>query len=313
MTPVHRLLVGLVAVTVALAPVTVAASPSPSPVLSSVLAPAPSSDYVEADATSQSVMEGSFTAQQYATKTSAPNQSQVQASLERNGFVAGFGRTWVQRSTQHVLIEAVIAFNGGLGAKRWLAAAQLSDKGDPKYQHPISVPGLNNYYGAHLAGNELFTDTFGIVKGNDYFWVITISRQDDLGGAGPTQARSVYDFAPGFTIPPQQWPESSAKIPGGFNSSEVFGRLAGDILLVAFLLSFVVLVIAVIRRATRRPAAPSTLNSTTVQLSPDGNYWWDGTRWKDSLREAPPWAQRSSDRTLWWDGRHWRPVPKARV
>lgn len=312
MTPVHRVLVGLVAVTVALAPVTVTAAPSPSPALSSVLAPAPSSDYVEADATSQSVMEGAFNAQQYASKTNATNQSQVQASLERNGFVAGFGRTWVQRTTQHVLIEAVIAFNGGLGAKRWLAAAQLSDKGDPKYQHPISVPGISNYYGAHLAGNDLFTDTFGIVKGNDYFWVITISRQDDLGAAGAAQAKAVYDVAPSFTIPPQQWPESSAKIPGGFNSSELFGRLAGDLLLIAFLISFVVLVIAVIRRATRRPAPP-TVTSTTVQMSPDGNYWWDGKKWRDSSREAPAGARLSSDRKLWWDGRHWRPVPKSQA
>jgi hypothetical protein len=81
---------------------------------------------------------------------------------------------------------------------------------------------------------------------------------------------------------------------------------------VAFLLSVAILVFAVIRRGLRRPAPP-TVTATAIQLSPDGNYWWDGTRWKDSNREAPPWAQRSSDRTFWWDGRHWRPVPKTRV
>jgi len=102
MTPVHRVLVGLVALTAALAPMASAGAPSPSPTLGTVLAPPPSSDYVEADATSQSVMEGAFNAQEYSSKTNAARQAQVQASLERNGFVGGFGRTWVQRSTQHL-------------------------------------------------------------------------------------------------------------------------------------------------------------------------------------------------------------------
>ena len=309
MTPVRRVLVGVVALTAAFAPLVAGASPSPAPSLGSILAPAPSSDYVEADATSQTVWEGAFNAQEYAAKTNAGQQSQVQASLERNGFVGGFGRTWVQRGTEHLLIEAVLAFDGGRDAKKWLTAAQLSDKSDPRYQRPVAAPGIANYYGAHMVGGGLFTDTFGMVKGNDYFWVITISRQDDLGSAGAAQVKAVYDFAPSFTIPPQQWPESSAKIPGGFNSPEVFGRLAGDLLLVAFLLSFVVLVIAVIRRAIRRPSPPNA-TAAAIQLSPDGNQWWDGKKWRDSSREAPAGAQLSSDRKLWWDGRHWRPVPK---
>jgi hypothetical protein len=309
MTPVHRVLVGLVAVALALAPVAVAASPTPTPSLDSVLAPPPSADYAEADATSEYVMQGAFDAHGYSLKSSATNQAQVQASLERNGFVGGFGRTWVQRSTQHAIVQAVIAFNGALGAKRWLAAAQLSAKADANYQHPISVPGINNYYGAHLAGNGVFTDSFGFVKGNDYFLVISGSAQDDLGNAGAMQAKAQYDFAPSYTIPPAQWSESVAT-PRGIDYQ--LGRLIGDLLLVAFLLSVAILVFAVIRRGLRRPAPP-TVTATAIQLSPDGNYWWDGTRWKDSNREAPPWAQRSSDRTLWWDGRHWRPVPKARV
>ena len=310
MTPVHRVLVGLVALTAALAPAAAAASSAPSPTLDSVLAPAPTSDYVEADATAPSVMEGAFNAQQYAAKTNATNQSQVQSSLERNGFVAGFGRTWVQRSTQHVLIEAVLAFDGARDAKKWLTAAQLSDKSDPRYQHAVSAPGIANYYGSHLVGGGLITDNFGMVKGNDYFWVITISRQDDLGSAGAAQAKAVYEFAPAYTIPPSQWPESIAT-PREAASS--LGPLIGDLLLAAFLVSLAILVFAVIRRSVRRSAIPPVDAAAAVQLSPDGNYWWDGKRWRDSSREAPAGARLSSDRKLWWDGRHWRPVPKARV
>jgi hypothetical protein len=254
-------------------------------------------------------MEGAFNAREYAAKTNPSRQSQVQSSLERSGFIGGFGRTWVQRSTQHVLIEAVLAFNGSTGAKNWLTAAQLSDKADPRYQHPIAAPGVSNYYGAHMAGNDLFTDTFGLVKGNDYFWIITISRQDDLANAGAAQAKAVYDFAPSYTIPPSQW-VGSATPPGLDNQ---LGRLIGQVLLIAFVGSLVILIFAIIRRSTRRSASPPADAAAAVQLSPDGNYWWDGMRWRDTSREAPAGARMSSDRKLWWDGRHWRPVPKARV
>jgi hypothetical protein len=308
MTPVHRVLVGLVALTAAFAPVTTAASPSPSPTLSDVLAPAPSPDYVEADATSQSLMEGAFNAQGYASKTSGGHD--VQVTLERNGFIGGFGRTWVQRGTQHVLIEAVLAFDGARDAKKWLTAVQLKDKSDLRYLHPLSYPGLGDYYGAHLVGDGVVTDTFGMVKGNDYFWVIAISRQDDLGSTAATQAKAVHDFAPPYTIPPNQWPESIAtpreRVSG-------FGPLIGDLLLVAFLISLAILIFAMVRRSMRRSPTPPVDAPAAVQLSPDGNYWWDGKRWRDTSREAPSWARMSSDRKLWWDGRHWRPVPKARV
>jgi hypothetical protein len=49
----------------------------------------------------------------------------------------------------------------------------------------------------------------------------------------------------------------------------------------------------------------------SLQMSPDGNYWWDGQTWRDAAHEAPPWAQRSSDGIYWWDGSNWRPVPPA--
>ena len=304
MTPVHWVLISLVAATMA------TASPTPSPALDKVLAPAPSSDFIEADSTSQTVWEGAFNAQDYAAKINPAQQSQVRASLEKNGFIGGFGRTWVQRSTQHVMIEAVLAFDGARDAKRWLSAAQLNDKADAGYQHPIVAPGVSNYYGAHLASAGLFTDTFGMVKGNDYFWVVTISRQDDLGGATAAQAKAVFDFAPPYTIPPLQWPESIATPREAISG---FGPLIGNVLVIAFLLSLAILVFAVARRSARRSAAPPIDAGTSVQLSPDGNYWWDGKKWRDSSHEAPTGARLSSDRKLWWDGRHWRPVPKARV
>jgi hypothetical protein len=215
----------------------------------------------------------------------------------------------VQRGTQHVLIEAVLAFDGARDARKWLTAAQLSDKADPRYQRPVVAPGVSNYYGAHMAGNDLFTDTFGIVKGNDYFWIITISRQDDLGSAGATQAKAVFDFAPPYTIPPSQWPEIATPR----ETISGFGPLIGDLLVIAFLVSLAILVFAFIRRSARRSAIPPVDAAASVQLSPDGSQWWDGTRWRDTSHEVPAGARLSSDRKLWWDGRHWRPVPGGKV
>jgi len=38
------------------------------------------------------------------------------------------------------------------------------------------------------------------------------------------------------------------------------------------------------------------------QVSPDGQFWWDGSAWQ-------PMPTLSPDGTHWWDGRAWQPVP----
>jgi hypothetical protein len=132
---VKRRLYAALGAAAALLPVTVLATPTPtptpSPALSTVLAAAPGATYVEADTTAPGVFEGAFNAQQYIALGATTNPSAVQATLDRDGFIAGFGRTWVQQSTQRALIEAVVAFAGGAGAKHWLTAAELADKADP--------------------------------------------------------------------------------------------------------------------------------------------------------------------------------------
>jgi hypothetical protein len=46
-----------------------------------------------------------------------------------------------------------------------------------------------------------------------------------------------------------------------------------------------------------------------VQMSPDRQYWWDGSTWRPAATEVPPTAFRSADGNYWWDGVSWRPVP----
>jgi hypothetical protein len=60
------------------------------------------------------------------------------------------------------------------------------------------------------------------------------------------------------------------------------------------------------------PTADSSALPTAagaVQLSPDGQAWWDGTQWQSTATSCPPHATRSPDGAAWWDGRMWRPMP----
>ncbi len=58
-------------------------------------------------------------------------------------------------------------------------------------------------------------------------------------------------------------------------------------------------------------ASGSAIESTTGELtwSEDREWWWDGQRWRDAMRELPPDAVLSEDRRSWWDGKAWREAP----
>jgi hypothetical protein len=51
-------------------------------------------------------------------------------------------------------------------------------------------------------------------------------------------------------------------------------------------------------------------NRLPVPLSGDRRWWWNGSRWVDSVAEPPPMAARSPDGAWWWNGAEWRPVPQ---
>jgi hypothetical protein len=125
-----RWILGAACAVVALQPALAMASSSPSPALSGVLAPAPSSDYVEAGASVPGSFEGAFDPKTFVTNTAAKNAGAVKTTLQRDGFVDGYWRTWVQTTTRHVLVEIVIAFNGRDGADKWLRSSELADKSE---------------------------------------------------------------------------------------------------------------------------------------------------------------------------------------
>ena len=284
-----------------------ATSATPSPSLDTVLA-APPSGYSEL---TSAPFHGHFTASQYAAQTAdASKKASVEATLNREGFVDGYGDAWISTSTGHVLVEWVLAFSGGRGAQHWLTAAETGDKSDPTYSHADTMSGIDPYYGEHVvdATNKSAGDAFSFVKGNDVFLVLVASASDNNLATATAQAKAQHDSAPESTIPSSHWPENQSNS-AAFDA----GRVTADVLVAVLILAVVGVVVGLILRSRRRPLAPAYgggMAAPAVQLSPDGNYWYDGQGWRDASQEVPPTAQRSSDGNLWWDGRTWRPVPQ---
>lgn len=285
-----------------LQPIAAVASPTPSPTLDTLLAEPPASDYQE-NATS-TILHGTFGLDEYLDFLGPQDPSSTQAALKDDGFVSGFGRTWVQAASSHLLLEVVIAFFGRAGATRWLGASEAVDKSDSYYKNAISVSGIDRYYGVHFEdpSTPAYADVVSFVKGNDYFMVGLVSGANDLGDAASTQSRRQFDSAPPYTIPPSQWPESGSSIladPARLATTAAY--LAGGILVLALLAGLVVVVLLRSRRGAVQAAG-----ATALHVSPDGRYWWDGQAWRDTSREFPPGALRSKDGRYWWDGAEWR-------
>src|SRR3989442_15522754 len=127
---------------------TAAGTPSPSPSLDKVLAPPPCSDFTEL---TTGVLHGEFTAHDWATtNASGSDATETEKTLTKDGFVDGYGKTWAQASAGHAMIEAVMAFTGGQGARKALTSLEASDKAHKSYKNADTIPGVAPYYGAPL-------------------------------------------------------------------------------------------------------------------------------------------------------------------
>src|SRR6266851_100762 len=125
-TTAVRLTVGALAA-VSMLPVSAAmAAPNPNPHLSQILAEPPSTGYVELASHTPGILEGPFDAGTYASIGGLDMQTTI-TTLAKDGFIAGFGRAWVQQSPSRVMVEIVVAFTGGSGARLWLQQSQLVD------------------------------------------------------------------------------------------------------------------------------------------------------------------------------------------
>jgi hypothetical protein len=209
-----KLLCAGVAVMAAFGPISVSAAPSPSPALGTLLA-APPAGYTQlAGAT----FHGQFSAGAYAEQYQS-SSLEAGVALIQDGFVDGYGMTWIQRSTGRVLLEFVIAFVGGKGANSWLGYEEKSDKISAGYAHPDTLAGIDPYYGVHLVltSPRSYADAFSFVKGNDMFGVGFVSAKDDVLKLATSQTKTQYGSAPVETIPKAKWPENNKFSRGTIN------------------------------------------------------------------------------------------------
>src|SRR6266508_1339002 len=246
MSRVNRLICAAAISLLALGPISASASPTPSPTLDTLLT-APPGGYTELTA---SPFHGKFTAHDYAQASDSSKADQIEQTLMRDGFVDGYGMTWIHQASQHALVEAVIAFTGAKGAKSWLISAEAGDKADPTYDHAVSISGISPYYGGHFkySSSNTIGDVFSFVKGNDVFIVGFVSTRDDILSLATQQTKTQYDSAPKETIPSSQWPENAS-------SAGAFPVLAVGIVGILIVLAVVaVLALTMRRRGAMAPA-----------------------------------------------------------
>ena len=263
----------------AVAALTTAATPTPSPHLESQLA-APPAGYVE-DTESTGTPIGEFDAGAYITYLGADDPDASRSALLRDGFVTGYGKSWTQDSTGEGLVEIVVAFSGGAGARHWLTTSEIAARRDTYYKSDITVSGIGAYVGVRYVDSKTSAeaDVVQFVKGNDYFLVGYVSQGRDLTAAAAAQSKLQYDFAAAESIPPSRWPETPRPSAAGPLS-------VGAAVLVLLLLALFAAVWWLTRRRRSGAARPV-------------DYVWDGETW------------RTADGKLSWDGNSWREVPAA--
>ena len=264
------------------------AAASPAPDLSTYLAGAPGTDWVEATA-SKDVIDGPFNAHEWATYV---GDSPTERALNNDHFVGGYGRAWEQKATKDFVEEQVLLFQASSGANHAYDSFKLDGKTQKTYSSEFATWDDTNAWGSTYvfeSGDRAYSVQFR--KGNLVFFVNWYTTNQDLSQKALDIARTEFVAAPDglqLTSNSQSLPQSAQWAIGlGF-------------------VVFVVLVAAVIFVLVRRRRAGSPLAVAGIQMSADGAHWWDGAQWRSSATEIPPGAQRSPDGAYWWDGQTWR-------
>jgi hypothetical protein len=273
---VKRLAV-VVAMGLSMAPATAhAASPSPDPAaLQKMLVNAPDSGWIES-VPAPNALEGPFDAQTYTTDVydDAQTRTDVATHLQNYGFLGGYGRTFYKASRKAWIEEDVKSFDTKAGAVGfWTWMKSWLPEGADTTTPAVDTSAIPNSFGTEwLLSGFHATDTL-FTKGAFMYDIVVGSDTDFIRADALNEARSAFEFAPAGDAPVYQQAASlspSAPPPGNGMSIAVFSLVF--LSLGACLIGGLIAAIFLVRR---RPTPP-----LRTVLSPDGNYWWDGSSWQ---------------------------------
>ncbi|HET9410959.1 MAG TPA: hypothetical protein VFO75_03655, partial [Candidatus Dormibacteraeota bacterium] len=169
---------------------TATATSADSSQLSSWLAPAPGSDWVEA-APTPTTLEGPFSSQSYSNflQTTSPTTPSVTDQLNALAFREGYARTWVQGSTNDQLTERVFRFGDVLGASAWYANLKAQNQ-QTKYMTRVIPPleGNANSFGVVLKTPNYTSYRVEFLVSSLVFTVHMDSATNDLTDLAVSQA-----------------------------------------------------------------------------------------------------------------------------
>jgi len=242
--------------TLTLTPMAGIAATSPSPgTMRAALADPIDPSYVEADVGAAGTLEGPFDAEAYATYSGLDVQTgqAMVRSLQRNGFVGGYGRQWYQPRGSGYLGELVMVFTRSSGASSIANASKIRYQQDAGFQSLVE-PHLNlGSFGVTEVSAGYHWTAVLFEKGNNLFAISQGSIGDFMTSQALAQARRAYAFAPS-TIAGSA--PSSAQ--AGFARYLRLIAAAGVMLLLA--IAAVVATIVVLVR-TRRPGPGAAARS----------------------------------------------------
>jgi hypothetical protein len=179
------------------------ASDKPSPsVLRAALADPFTKDFVEADPGTPNVLEGPFDVQGYANyfQMDPKTRDQLIESLNKEGFLAGYARTWYKPGSQIWMGEGILAFQTGQGATSAMMASKLRYAASPTFKSYVDSSGIPQSIGVTVHDADGFNWTvFLFAKGNDVISILAGSDSDYMGDTALTQAKIEYDLAPAST------------------------------------------------------------------------------------------------------------------
>ena len=269
---------GFAAAILAVAPITTALAATPSPnvdlnVLRTALAGAPDSSWEES-AVGEDDLEGPFDAVQYVNASWSDQQTRddVKGRLFFDRFVGGYGRVFYNQQLDAWIVEDVKAFPNAADAKSFWGWAKSEFQYDTA--NTVATPDIPSSFGDKYVQGESHGIDIYFPKATYVFTVTVGSSVEHLTDIAKSQASSVYENAPTSNLLPGTALPVAAHL--GFGSGLLPGvEVVAVIAAVVTVAGMVALFIVAMRR--RQPQPVST-------ISPDGNYWWDGTAWQPLTR-----------------------------